>query len=201
MPYLDFKQLKDEVRIENACRSLNLTMAKAGAQMRGPCPACKTGGDRAMAINTDKQSFYCFPSRVGGDVIGLAAHVLSVSQKDGAAWLAEQFLQFPSEEGTGETVPQRGTVPNSSPQPPAQGMPPLDHLEADHPAVDAVGFDAATARILGIGYAGKGIMRGLVAIPVRLADGSIAGYVGVSEARLPSKWHLGENVVALKKTA
>jgi hypothetical protein len=40
-------------------------------------------------------------------------------------------------------------------------------------------------------------MRGTVAVPVRLPDGSLAGYVGITEAKLPTKWHLG-NVVKLK---
>ena len=46
-------------------------------------------------------------------------------------------------------------------------------------------------------------MRGTVAIPIRLEDGSIAGYVGVTEAKLPTKWHLPaqSNVVRLKKPA
>jgi hypothetical protein len=37
--------------------------------------------------------------------------------------------------------------------------------------------------------------------PVRLEDGSLAGYLGISEAKLPSTWHLPppSNVVRLAK--
>jgi hypothetical protein len=60
---------------------------------------------------------------------------------------------------------------------------------ATHPAVAALGFEPEDAQALGIGYAGRGIMRGLVAIAVRLEDGSLAGYVGVEEiAKLPPRW-------------
>jgi hypothetical protein len=202
MPYLDFQHIKEAVKIETAAHALQLTMSKSGAQMRGACPACKAGGDRALAVNTDKQSFYCFASRAGGDVIGLTAHVQGLAQKDAALWLHNRFLeQVPASAGTVSTVPAEGTVPNSSPQPPSPGMPPLDYLEADHPAVEAIGFDTATASALGIGFAGKGVMRGLVAVPVRLPDGTLAGYLGITEARLPNRWHLGENVVPMKKSA
>ena len=72
--------------------------------------------------------------------------------------------------------------------------------EPDHPAVEAVGFDADTAKALGIGYANRGSMRGLVLVPVRLPDGSLAGYLGVTEARLPKEWHLTpQNVVQFPK--
>ena len=47
-------------------------------------------------------------------------------------------------------------------------------------------------------------MKGLVVIPIRLEDGTLAGYVGVTEIeRLPPNWHgLPTNVTRFpKKTA
>jgi hypothetical protein len=47
------------------------------------------------------------------------------------------------------------------------------------------------AQALGIGYAPRGVLRGTVAVPLRKADGAIAGYVGLTEiTKLPPKWHL-----------
>lgn len=81
---------------------------------------------------------------------------------------------------------------------------PIDN--AGHDAVLAVGFDPEDAQTLGIGYAPKGMMRGLVAVPIRLPAGELVGYIGIEEARLPKSFHLsGEpetNVVRLpRKTA
>jgi hypothetical protein len=83
------------------------------------------------------------------------------------------------------------------------GFAPLDYLEPSHEAVEAVGFDPIVAEALGIGYAPKGMLRGTVAVPVRLPDGSLAGYIGITEAKLPTKWHgIDTNVVTFpKKTA
>jgi hypothetical protein len=46
----------------------------------------------------------------------------------------------------------------------------------------AIGFDAEAATALGIGYAPRGMMSGLVAVPIRLEDGSLAEYIGITEA-------------------
>ena len=57
-------------------------------------------------------------------------------------------------------------------------------------AVEAVGIDAETAKALGIGFAPRGIMAGLVAVLIRLEDGTLAGYIGITEAKLPKSFHL-----------
>jgi hypothetical protein len=60
-------------------------------------------------------------------------------------------------------------------------FPPLDYLEHDHITVEALGL----AEALGIGYAPKGMMKGYVAIPIRLPTGELTGYIGVTEEKLP----------------
>jgi hypothetical protein len=46
-------------------------------------------------------------------------------------------------------------------------------LEFDHIVVESLGIEANTAEALGIGYAPKGMMKGYVAIPVRLPTGEL----------------------------
>jgi hypothetical protein len=78
---------------------------------------------------------------------------------------------------------------------------PLSYLDFDHPALAEVGFDPRDAQKLGIGFAPKGIMRGTVAVPVRLSDGTLVGYLGITEARLPKAWQWPEepkNIVRFK---
>jgi hypothetical protein len=45
------------------------------------------------------------------------------------------------------------------------------------------------------------MMKGLVAVPVRLEDGTLAGYHGITEAKLPRKFQLGDVVQFAKKSA
>lgn len=189
MPFIDFAELKSRVSMEETVARLGIKTTKSGNQLRAPCPSCKSGGDRALAITPAKSLFYCFAAQAGGDQIQLTSHVRNVSAKEAAEWLGGT-VQNSSVSGT-----STGTVSKEH-----AGLAPLDYLEHEHPAVEAVGFDPATALALGIGYASKGIMRGQVAVPVRLSDGTLAGYIGVTEAKLPPRWHLPTtNVIPLKK--
>jgi hypothetical protein len=63
--------------------------------------------------------------------------------------------------------------------------------------VEALGLDPETAETLGIGYAGRGMMKEYVAVPVR-PSGELTGYIGVTEAKLPKTFHLS-NVVTFPR--
>lgn len=165
--FVDFAKVKDTVKVERAIGLLGLTMKQTGSQFRGTCPACRSGGDRALAINTDKQGYYCFAKGAGGDVIALAAHVRGMTQKEAAAWLLEQ---------------------SGTPEPPAQATPqlplgkslaPLDYLTYT-PAIKSLGLSEETCTEFGAGYAPKGIMRGRFAVPIKATDGTLLAYVGVA---------------------
>jgi len=45
-----------------------------------------------------------------------------------------------------------------------------------------VPFHSSPAQALGIGYAPKGMMKGYVAIPIRLPTGELTGYIGITES-------------------
>jgi hypothetical protein len=187
MSYTDFAAVKARFPIEKVAELLGLTLKKSGAGYRAPCPACDSGGERALAITPGK-GFYCWASGAKGDQLALAAHVRKCDVKDAAAWLDGTVPSSKKEHSTGDHGTRMGTVP--------EGLKPLE-LEHDHPAVEALGFSPEDAQALGLGYCGRGIMRSLVAIPIRLEDGTLAGYIGITEiAKLPPRWHgLPENKV------
>jgi hypothetical protein len=64
--------------------------------------------------------------------------------------------------------------------------------------VEALGLSQETAEALGIGYAPKGMMKGYVAIPIRL---ELTGQIGITEAKLPKEFYLSNVVTFPKKTA
>ncbi len=179
MPFIPFDELKQRYTIEQVAQLLGLTLKRSGDTYRGPCPACGSGGERAIVITPSKGLFYCWTAHEGGDLIALAAHIRKTDAKGAAAWLAGS-----SDNGSQDSS-RKGAVPRTEYEP---GLKPLE-LEHDHVAVEALGFSAEDAAALGIGYASRGIMRGYVAVPVRLEDGTLAGYVGITEAKLPPRWH------------
>lgn len=190
----DFAALKERITIEQAAQMLGLQLRQSSHQLRGPCPACDAGGERALAITPSKGLFYCFNAGIGGDLITLVSHVREMPLKDAAEELAQHF-------GVGTTQPQKKAPSAPSPSRETEGeLKPLEYLEVEHAAVEAVGFDPEAARALGIGYATKGIMRGTVAVPLRHPDGTLAGYIGITEAKLPKSFRF-PNVVPFKKQA
>jgi DNA primase len=88
---IDFSALKQRVSIEQAIRFLGLDMRRSGSALRGPCPACGTGGHRALVVTPSKQVFYCFPARQGGDQLALVAHIKGCGVRQAAEQLVARF--------------------------------------------------------------------------------------------------------------
>lgn len=205
--YIDFAELKERVSIEEVASVLDLELKRSNNQLRGPCPVCD-GGDRSLVVTPSKGAFYCFDARAGGDQLALAAHILAVPVKDAAIKIAERY-GIGTGDSTGTSASdrsrnrnRRSTAPQERRGDGGKSLEPLQYLKSDHEAVIAVGFDPQDAEALGIGYAGRGLMRGLVAIPLRMPDGTLVGYCGVIEAKLPSQLHIpSNNVVQLRKPA
>ena len=173
--FIDFQELKKSVAIENAAATLGLSLKPSGSQLRGPCPICKTGGDRSLVITPAKQAFYCFGSGQGGDVIGLAAHIRSCTMKEAAEFLSGPGVSEPAPSGsTGQIRSEGVTVPENK----KTGLNPLTYLLPEHPAVQALGISPETCSHFGAGYAPKGIMRGRLAIPIHDHDGELVAYCG-----------------------
>jgi len=83
MPFVDFAELKARVSIEQAAQMLGLHLVPHGSQSRSPCPACKSGGDRALVVTPAKGLFYCFAQKIGGDAIALTAHIRGIPGEGG----------------------------------------------------------------------------------------------------------------------
>ena len=197
--FIDFAALKDQVSFADTIELLKLRLTFAGNQWRGPCPVCNSGGDRALVVTAGK-GFFCFALKKGGDQIALTAHILELSAKDAAQELARRAGIV--QEGTSNTTSTRSRQARTVPESEGAGdskLSPLSYLEHDHDAVHAVGFDPEVAKELGIGYAPRGLMRGTVAVPIRDERGTLLGYIGIEEARLPSDFT--PKVVPLRKQA
>jgi DNA primase len=97
--FIDYAAIKAAYSFEEAVRFLGLAVEKSGDQFRGPCPVCKTGGPRGLAITPGK-GFYCFGAKKGGDVISLIAHIKGIGQKDAALLIQELLVPAVPEQST-----------------------------------------------------------------------------------------------------
>lgn len=196
--FIDFQEVKEKHPIMDVMEMLGLDLKQEGKKYRGACPFCEQ--ERTFVVTPDggKDGLGiagCFKCETIGDCIGIVAKLNQVRMNEAAHMIVTHFGTVPRE--VRKPAEPREERANDS----QKTLQALDYLQADHASVQALGFEKETAEALGIGYAPKGIMRGLVAIPVRL-DGTLAGYVGVTSAKLPKTWHLPKaNVVPFKKKA
>jgi DNA primase len=181
MAYIDFAELKARLPIEEAIGRLDLTLKFANGQHRGPCPACRRGGPRGLAITPAKNAYYCFGAHAGGDVIALVAHIRDCSMKEAAIFLADKEE---SDEAPGSSADPKTTGPEERRKGNEERrlLQPLAYLEPAHPKVQALGLTEETCQAFGAGYAPKGIMRGRLAIPIHDWGGGLIAYCGRSVA-------------------
>ena len=179
MPFIDFAALKDSVAIDSVVPMLGLTMTEHAGQYRGPCPACKSGGKRALVVTPARKAFYCFGGRTGGDVIALVAHIRGCTMAEAAAFLSPDRGKG-SGEGGGSNRSRSGpaTVPKERTKEDVRSLQPLSYLQRDHPSVHGLGLSQETCAAFDAGYAPKGIMRGRFAIPIHDRAGTLVAYGG-----------------------
>jgi DNA primase len=114
-------------------------------------------------ITPEKNLFYCFNAKTGGDQIALVSHLKELKTNEAANWLAG-------------TVPQnhktKATSITSPPAPPTKaGFDPeryAERLDPSHAALEHLGIAPDTLKTLKAGYAPTGLNRGRLALtPVR----------------------------------
>ena len=89
---VDFKVLRERVPIDRVLEMLGITLKKAGAQTRGPCPVCAHKSDRCFVVTPALNRFWCFGTcQSGGDVIELVAQLKKLSHKEAAQFLVTHF--------------------------------------------------------------------------------------------------------------
>jgi DNA primase len=190
MAYTDFQELREKVSITQVADWLGIVVRGNGASPRGECPLC--GDDRSFTITPAKGMWGCFKCGKKGSILDLVMEMRQVKLTEAAQLIGEHFL------GTVQSQSRRNsTVPPRTDN--ERGLKPLDYLDPEHPAVDAVGFASDFAAKHGIGYSPKGIMRGTVAIPFRDEHGTLLGYIGITEEVTLPKDFKESTVVPLKR--
>jgi hypothetical protein len=176
VPFIDYGALKERVSMEQAVQLLGLKLRPQGNQLRGPCPTCRTGGDRALVVTPGKQLFFCFAGQAGGDQIALVAHLKSCQTQEAAAFLAGNST-VPGTVQNGTVSKKGATIP---PAPKERGFGPLAYLEPQHETVQTLGVSQETAAAFGSGFAPKGVLRGRYAVPIKSRTGDLLAYVGIA---------------------
>lgn len=199
VPYYDFAEIKRRVSITEAAELLKLTLKPERTQFRAACPTCGGDDPRAIVFTPEKQMFYCFKEKKGGDCIALVQHITGLDLQGSAEWLSELsgIASPPTVRATAPTKPEVRSQPS-----PAPNFDPTKFASklVWSAEVEALGFTKEDAERLGVGYHSQ---RKLVFLPLRNPDASISGFVAIKGGQfvLPPKWLLpaDSKVVQLRR--
>jgi len=184
--WVDFKQLKADVAIEQVLARYGVHLRRIGAtELRGRCPLPTHTSSRSrdsFAVNISRNVWSCRSrscmqargGRPGGNILDLVALMAGCSIRDAALRL----------QAWSRAAPERFIVPPSSrPDPVPSENPPLRfalrYVDATHPYLVSRGVTSDTVRTFGLGrYTGKGLLRGRIVIPIHNAAGELIAYAG-----------------------
>ncbi len=207
---VNFQRIK-EIPIERVLAHYGVTLRSHGGEMRGQCPLpTHTSGESRNSFSANVarniwccQSLSCAESRggnLGGTVLDLVAQMERCSIRDAAVHLAEWFGGMESVLARAE---QRSS-PASQPNLPLKFQ--LTNIDHAHSYLEERGITPATAKSLGIGYyAGPGLMKERVVIPIRNTAHELVGYAGRSidgeepKYRFPAGFHKSQELFHLHR--
>lgn len=184
--WVDFRQLKADVAIEQVVAHYGVHLRRVGrTELRGRCPLPTHTSSRSrdsFAVNIARNVWSCRSlscmqargGRPGGNVLDLVALMERCSIREAALRLQQWS----------GAAPERFIVPRDArPDPVAAENPPLhfalQYVDASHPYLASRSVSPRTARTFGLGfYAGKGVLRGRIVIPIHNDAGQLVAYAG-----------------------
>lgn len=191
--WVNFKELRGALSFEQVLVSYKVEVKKKGVQHTGFCPLPKHGGKKnspSFSANLERGIFQCFGCGAKGNLLDFACLMEGLDPEKGedmrtvAVKLQKDFgLEKPQREKK-----QPEPEPELLPREPTEGAKPvkmnepldfeLKRLDGEHPYLAGRGFTKATVTHFGLGYCGKGMLVGRIAIPIHSTDGKLLGYGG-----------------------
>jgi DNA primase len=175
--WVDFGAVKQAVSLEAVLRHYQVPgLRKCCHQLVGRCPIHRGQRDDSFRASLIKNAFHCFACQAGGNVLNFVAAMEKCSIRQAALRLQRWFSVDAPGEGRsvrkGELVREK-----EGRNPPLPFV--LTGVNHSHPYLVERGIDPATAVEFGVGfYAGSGLMRGRVVIPIANARGQTVAYAG-----------------------
>lgn len=177
--WIDFNELRTQVSLEEVLTKYYAlsNLKREGRKLVGPCPIHGGEAARAFSADLDKNLWHCFTDcGGGGNQLDLVARKEGISVREAALKLHEFFVAQAAGMSVAAEAAPVADESSSRPNPPLEVM--LE-LQPDHPYLtDTRGLTPETIAHFGLGYCGKGVLRGCVAIPIHDVNGRLVAYAG-----------------------
>jgi DNA primase len=199
--FVDFKAVKAALTMEKVLEHYGLLdrFKRSGDSLNGPCPIHKGSNPTQFRVSISKNIWNCFSEcKHGGNVLDFIARMENASIHAAALKAIEWFnldpdamsAEKPQEDDHPDQTPKGGDEAPSKPVPqkpaPVQEKTTpnqplkfrLEKLERGHAYLTERGLTLETIISFGVGFCGKGMMAGRVAIPIHNVEGGVVAYAG-----------------------
>jgi len=194
--WVNFAEIRAKVSLEDVLMKLYEigTLKRDGDKLVGACPVHAGDSPRAFHADLTKNVWHCFTKcKKGGNQIDFVAAKENISIRDAALKLQSFFLgeggvsRSASNPAADSPPGPRGKSGAPAPHPkqdqaPVEENPPLNvklDLKGDHPhLLTNRRLKLETTSHFGIGYCARGILRGMIAIPIHDEEGQRVAYAG-----------------------
>lgn len=202
--WVSFDKVRQALELPALLAHHHITLKQRGQQFTGACPIPGHGTDRrkTFSANAEKKVFRCFKCGAQGNLLDLAVFLAGRDPNDPKA-VRTTALELQREFVSQEVPPQRPRQAAKQlalppPQVPVLINPELDFelkdLDPTHPYLTGRGFTPETMRHFGVGYCGRGFLKGRIATPLHDPTGKLVGYAGrsISDQEEPKYLFPGE---------
>ena len=201
--WVDFKEIKAKVSIVQVLEHYGVleTLSKSGNgdRLSGACPIHGGTNKTHFRVSISKNCWNCFGKCGGGNVIDFVSKKEDLSFRDAALFIQKWFTDEQDEKPVPTEKPRfdtsqvkeepRSRVPAPTPPEKApvesedneENKPlkfELAKLDSTHPYLKERGLSEESIATFSLGYCGKGLLRGYIAIPIYNAYGELVAYAG-----------------------
>jgi DNA primase len=184
--FVSFAEVKRAVPMEAVLAHYELLSALThkGRNLAGPCPFCQGKSVRQFQVNLEKNAWYCFGCKAGGNVLDFVARREGLDVRGAALTLTRWFeLRLAKGASAAPAVDSAEEQPEAEEEP-SLANPPLTFtlktLDPNHATLEPLGFQASTIEHFGAGYCSKGLLKGRLAIPIHNTAGELIAYAGLA---------------------
>ena len=202
-PFIDFKHVREHADFSIILAHYGIRLLGHGDQRRALCPF-HPDKRPSLSIDLAKGRWHCFGCETKGNLLEFVADKEGLDRTSGlreAAKLVADLCGIDLAPPRDAQAHQDGDQPSGRTKEPAPAKdapqasetapepdpddgppnPPLTFalkLDPEHPYLVERGLDPASIETFGLGYCGRGMMRGRVCIPIHDSAGNLVAYAG-----------------------